>query len=82
MVDNNVEDTYFYKISVVTGMGRAAGTQSNVYCILAGEEAKTGVKAMKDSSNIVSNIFIEALLWNKMSYYNEYLKFRFKSVGG
>ncbi|KAK3767525.1 hypothetical protein RRG08_003958 [Elysia crispata] len=47
--DNRKEDKYFYEIQVSTGMRRGAGTNSNVYFILSGEEDETEVRMFTDS---------------------------------
>lgn len=48
--DNNMFDSYCYEIIVFTGNRRDAGTESNVYFIVAGSEGETSVRAMKPKS--------------------------------
>ncbi|XP_070186772.1 polycystin-1-like protein 2 [Littorina saxatilis] len=46
--DNLVDDSYFYLLTVHTGMRKEAGTLSNVKFIIMGEEGDTGVRILSD----------------------------------
>ncbi|GFN94978.1 polycystic kidney disease protein 1-like 2 [Plakobranchus ocellatus] len=46
--DNRRQDKYYYEIQVSTGMRRGAGTDSNVYFILSGEEDETEERMFSD----------------------------------
>uniref|UniRef100_A0A8W8K4X6 PLAT domain-containing protein n=1 Tax=Magallana gigas TaxID=29159 RepID=A0A8W8K4X6_MAGGI len=48
LIDNFVDDTYYYLITVYTGMRRGAGTRSRVGFIVAGEDDDTGVRELYD----------------------------------
>ncbi|XP_061175577.1 uncharacterized protein LOC133184503 [Saccostrea echinata] len=48
LIDNFVDDTYYYLITVYTGMRRGAGTKSRVGFIVAGEDGDTGVRELFD----------------------------------
>ncbi|KAK7003184.1 polycystic kidney disease protein 1-like 2 [Biomphalaria glabrata] len=48
LVDNYCDDTYFYLITVHTGLRRSAGTKSNVYFCLSGQDHDTGVRKLSD----------------------------------
>jgi hypothetical protein len=59
LIDNFVDDTYYYLITVHTGMRRGAGTKSRVGFIVAGEEGDTGVRELYDGVRLVSVPFVE-----------------------
>ncbi|KAH9502265.1 hypothetical protein Btru_073287 [Bulinus truncatus] len=44
LADNFAEDTYFYLITIHTGLRRSAGTKSNVYFCLYGQDDETDVE--------------------------------------
>ncbi|XP_076445170.1 polycystin-1-like protein 2 [Babylonia areolata] len=46
--DNLVDDSYFYLVTVHTGIRRGAGTLSNVKFILTGQGGDTGVRVLSD----------------------------------
>lgn len=48
LVDNHKCDEYFYEILVFTGHRKDAGTKSNVYFILAGDDNETSVRRLAD----------------------------------
>ncbi|GFN94987.1 polycystic kidney disease 1 2-like protein, partial [Plakobranchus ocellatus] len=48
LADNRKEHKYYYEIYVSTGMRRGAGTDSNVYFILSGDEDETEVRMFND----------------------------------
>ncbi|KAH9502270.1 hypothetical protein Btru_073296, partial [Bulinus truncatus] len=48
LADNFAEDTYFYLITVHTGLRRSAGTKSNVYFSLYGQDDETDVRKLSD----------------------------------
>ncbi|KAK3091662.1 hypothetical protein FSP39_021645 [Pinctada imbricata] len=50
--DNIITDTYYYQITVCTGFRRAAGTKSNIFFILAGNDGDTGVRQLIDEKGI------------------------------
>lgn len=53
LIDNFVDDTYYYLITVYTGMRRGAGTRSRVGFIVAGEDDDTGVRELYDGVRTV-----------------------------
>ncbi|KAH9519474.1 hypothetical protein Btru_002802 [Bulinus truncatus] len=48
LVDNYAYETYFYLITVHTGLRKSAGTQSKVYFCLFGLDEETGVRKLSD----------------------------------
>ncbi|XP_055877066.1 polycystin family receptor for egg jelly-like isoform X1 [Biomphalaria glabrata] len=48
LVDNCSNNTYFYLITVHTGLRRSAGTKSNVYFCLSGQDHDTGIRKLSD----------------------------------
>ncbi|KAK3089545.1 hypothetical protein FSP39_004480 [Pinctada imbricata] len=46
--DGDCKDSYFYMITVETGMRRGGGTKSNVSFVLTGDDGDTGVRALDD----------------------------------
>ncbi|XP_055877063.1 polycystin family receptor for egg jelly-like [Biomphalaria glabrata] len=48
LVDNYCHDTYFYLITVHTGLRRSAGTKSNVYFCLSGQDNESGIRKLSD----------------------------------
>ena len=48
LLDNILTDTYFYEMTVFTGMRRGAGTRSNISFVLAGDDRDTGVRRLQD----------------------------------
>ncbi|XP_062621693.1 uncharacterized protein LOC134283266 [Saccostrea cucullata] len=48
LCDHNTTHTYFYLISVYTGFRRRAGTKSNVYFILTGDDDDSGIRFLND----------------------------------
>ncbi|XP_046352099.2 uncharacterized protein LOC124132288 [Haliotis rufescens] len=48
LADNHKCDSYFYLITVHTGMVRGAGTKSNIHFCIAGEDNDTGVRILSD----------------------------------
>ncbi|KAH9502266.1 hypothetical protein Btru_073289, partial [Bulinus truncatus] len=48
LADNFSEDTYFYLITVHTGLRRSAGTKSSVYFCLYGQDDETDVRKLSD----------------------------------
>ena len=55
MADNDPADSYFYKVTVVTGMNNDGGTLSNVNFILVGEDAQTEARELKDQTDTVTH---------------------------
>ena len=53
LIDNFVDDTYYYLITVYTGMRRGAGTRSRVGFIVAGEDDGSFFIWERDTTNIV-----------------------------
>ena len=53
LVDNNPSDTYFYQVTVQTGMGPGCGTRSKVSIILTGEDGESGVRLLDDDKRKV-----------------------------
>ncbi|XP_076816222.1 uncharacterized protein LOC143462076 isoform X1 [Clavelina lepadiformis] len=51
MADNDPADSYFYKVTVVTGMNNDGGTLSNVNFILVGEDAQAEARELKDHTD-------------------------------
>ena len=54
--DNLPTDSYYYVISVQTGVGKDSGTTSKVGFVLAGENADSGVRKLCDDKRKVSRI--------------------------
>lgn len=54
LMDNLPIDTYHYLITVHTGVGKEAGTTSNVSLVMSGELADSGVRKLSDGKNQVS----------------------------
>ncbi|XP_070577743.1 uncharacterized protein [Ptychodera flava] len=48
LLDNQRGDKYLYQITVYTGMRTGAGTKSNVFVMIVGENGKTRVRHLKD----------------------------------
>lgn len=56
LVDNLPSDSYYYLISVQTGVGKDTGTTSKVGFVLSGEMADSGVRRLADEKRRVSEI--------------------------
>ena len=54
LIDNFVDDTYYYLITVYTGMRRGAGTKSRIGFIVCGEDGDTGIRELSDGVRSVS----------------------------
>ena len=50
MVENDPFDRQFYEITVYTGFPANAGTTSNVYIELSGDESQTEARQLRDNS--------------------------------
>ncbi|KAH9519473.1 Polycystic kidney disease protein 1-like 2 [Bulinus truncatus] len=48
LVDNYAYESYFYLITVHTGLRKSAGTKSNVFFCLFGQDDETGVRKLSD----------------------------------
>ncbi|XP_076073747.1 uncharacterized protein LOC143045258 [Mytilus galloprovincialis] len=48
LIDNFVDDTYYYLVTVYTGMRRGAGTKSRIGFIVCGEDGDTGIRELSD----------------------------------
>ncbi|XP_076075847.1 polycystin-1-like protein 2 [Mytilus galloprovincialis] len=48
LVDNFVDDTYYYLVTVYTGMKRGAGTKSRIGFIVHGKDEDTGIRELSD----------------------------------
>ncbi|VDI23342.1 Hypothetical predicted protein [Mytilus galloprovincialis] len=48
LVDNFVDDTYYYLVTVYTGMKRGAGTKSRIGFIVHGQDEDTGIRELSD----------------------------------
>ncbi|KAL5009826.1 hypothetical protein ScPMuIL_012131 [Solemya velum] len=48
LIDNEVSDSYFYLLTIHTGLRRGAGTKSKVYFVIAGDNDDTGVRVLTD----------------------------------
>ena len=55
--DNFMEDNYYYEVHVYTGFKHGAGTDSNVFMILAGTECDSGVRKLTTADRRVRNCF-------------------------
>ena len=53
MADNRAKHTYYYKVSVYTGLRSGAGTSSKAFFVLNGETGDTGVRMLSDGKNKV-----------------------------
>eukprot|EP00794_Sanderia_malayensis_P008988 gene8988-9948_t len=61
--DNKPDHHYLYQITVWTGMRREAGTTSNVYFILSGDNGDTDIRHLKDPDRVTfqrssSDVFV------------------------
>ena len=54
LVDNFVDDTYYYLVTVYTGMKRGAGTKSRIGFIVHGKDEDTGIRELSDGLRSVS----------------------------
>ena len=43
-----MSDTYFYRMTVFTGLRKGAGTRSKVSFVLSGDNGDTGVRQLAD----------------------------------
>lgn len=61
MADNFVDDTYYYLLTVYTGMRNGAGTRSRIGFILSGSDGDTGIRELYDGvrrvNTLLSNLF-------------------------
>ncbi|CAC5377684.1 PKD1L2 [Mytilus coruscus] len=48
LIDNFVDDTYYYLVTVYTGMRRGAGTKSKIGFIVHGQDGDTGIRELSD----------------------------------
>ncbi len=48
MSDNSPTDVYHYRMTVYTGTKRSAGTESNVFFMVSGEDSETEVRKLQD----------------------------------
>ncbi|XP_063446785.1 polycystin-1-like protein 2 [Mytilus trossulus] len=48
LIDNFVDDTYYYLVTVYTGMRRGAGTKSRIGFIIHGQDGDTGIRELAD----------------------------------
>ncbi|XP_052067992.1 polycystin family receptor for egg jelly-like isoform X12 [Mytilus californianus] len=48
LIDNFVDDTYYYLVTVYTGMRRGAGTRSRIGLIVHGKDGGTGIRELSD----------------------------------
>ena len=53
--DNHDMDEYEYEVDVVTSTKKGAGTTSNVYIIVVGDEGDSGIRQLKDGQRKVSH---------------------------
>ena len=54
LVDNLPIDTYYYLITVHTGVGKEASTTSNISLVISGEDSDSGVRKLTDGKIQVS----------------------------
>ena len=47
-MDNYVDDTYFYLVTVYTGLRPGSGTTSRIGFIVSGSEGDTGIRELFD----------------------------------
>lgn len=57
LLDNRIEYTYFYKVSVYTGLRQGASTQSRICFIVSGDIGDTGLRVIDDGRKRV-NIYL------------------------
>lgn len=57
LVSNASGDSYFYQITVYTGMRKGAGTKSRIGFVLVGDYADSGVRQLTDDKNSKVRIF-------------------------
>ncbi|VDI61169.1 Hypothetical predicted protein [Mytilus galloprovincialis] len=48
LIDNFMDDTYYYLVTVYTGMRRGAGTKSRIGFIIHGKDGSTGIRELYD----------------------------------
>ena len=76
-MDNRSKHTYYYKVSVYTGMRQGAGTESKVYFVVNGENGDTGVRSLTDGDKKVQLVYyfhkVPMLHYNRHSF----LSFRY-----
>ncbi|CAF5139951.1 unnamed protein product, partial [Rotaria sp. Silwood1] len=48
LVDNLPIDTYYYLITVHTGVGKESSTESNINFIISGESSDSGMRKLTD----------------------------------
>lgn len=46
MIDHDADDSYFYKITVFTGLRRHAGTTSNIFFVLSGSQDDSRTRSL------------------------------------
>ncbi len=53
LADNHPKHSYFYQVTVQTGMGPGSGTKSKVSIILSADDADSGVRLLDDNKRKV-----------------------------
>jgi len=53
LCDNRANDSYYYKVTFMTGIGSGSGTTSNVFFTLAGDDDQTSARRASDGSSKV-----------------------------
>lgn len=59
MADNYKGDSYYYLLTIHTGMVRHGGTQSKIGFCIAGEDEDTGVRMLSDGVREVGCITVD-----------------------
>lgn len=55
LADNHPKHSYFYQVTVSTGLGPESGTRSKVSLILSTDDADSGVRLLDDNKRKVTN---------------------------
>jgi len=59
--DNVPSDSYYYQLSVYTGVRKGAGTRSKPSLILSGDYADTGVRRLFDGKRKVQTLHFDSV---------------------
>ena len=77
LVDNLPNDSYYYLMSVQTGVGKDTGTTSKIGFVLSGESADSGVRKLSDDKRrvinrvyLVKRSFLSLYLFSHSEFFN------------
>ena len=60
LLDNHPDDKFQYEVYVYTSMTSRAGTDSNVYLVVAGTDDDTGTRALRDGHRKVRSLLLKS----------------------